>query len=223
MLTPFREILEERRAAGAAVGAFTCYDVTTAIGVVRAAEARGGPGAAARHRGLVPLLLGRLLLPALLAVADEARVPAHVQLDHVDDVELIDAALAAGAGAVMRTDRLPTSDNAAFVAGARAFPGGRRRGRARPHRGGRGRRGGEAGALTNPDEAAASPPRRDVTAWRSPSGTSTGSTRAPRSSTGTDCVRSTTASASRSLSTAPPGSRTSTSAVRSRSASARST
>ena len=43
MLTPFREILEERRAAGAAVGAFTCYDVTTAIGVVRAAEARGDP------------------------------------------------------------------------------------------------------------------------------------------------------------------------------------
>ena len=38
MLTPFREILEERRAARAAVGAFTCYDVTTAIGVVRAVE-----------------------------------------------------------------------------------------------------------------------------------------------------------------------------------------
>jgi hypothetical protein len=38
MLTPFRELLDERRAAGAAAGAFTCYDVTTALGVVRAAE-----------------------------------------------------------------------------------------------------------------------------------------------------------------------------------------
>ena len=43
MLTPFRELLDERRAAGAAAGAFTCYDVTTALGVVRAAEARGVP------------------------------------------------------------------------------------------------------------------------------------------------------------------------------------
>ena len=57
MLTPFREILEERRAAGAAVGAFTCYDVTTAIGVVRAAEARGDPVLLLDLRGLVPVAL----------------------------------------------------------------------------------------------------------------------------------------------------------------------
>ena len=42
-MTPFRELLGERRAAGAAAGAFTCYDVTTALGVVRAAEARSVP------------------------------------------------------------------------------------------------------------------------------------------------------------------------------------
>jgi fructose/tagatose bisphosphate aldolase len=43
VLTSFRELLEERRAAGAAVGAFTCYDVTTALGVIHAAEARDEP------------------------------------------------------------------------------------------------------------------------------------------------------------------------------------
>jgi ketose-bisphosphate aldolase len=121
VLKPFREILEERRAAGAAVGAFTCYDVTTAIGVVRAAEARGDPVLLLASEGSFRSASGRLLLPALVAVADEAHVPAQVQLDHVDDVELIDAALAAGAGAVMADgSKLPTSDNTAFVAGVRA-------------------------------------------------------------------------------------------------------
>jgi tagatose 1,6-diphosphate aldolase GatY/KbaY len=121
VLTPFREILEERRAAGAAVGAFTCYDVTTAIGVVRAAEARGDPVLLLISEASFRSPAGRLLLPALLAVADEARVPACVQLDHVDDDELIDAALAAGAGAVMADgSTLPASDNASFVASVRA-------------------------------------------------------------------------------------------------------
>ncbi|HET9289351.1 MAG TPA: class II fructose-bisphosphate aldolase [Gaiella sp.] len=157
MLTPFREILEERRAAGAAVGAFTCYDVTTAIAVVRAAEARGDPVLLLASEGSFRSSWGRLLLPALVAVADEARVPALVQLDHVDDVELIDAALAAGAGAVMADgSKLPTSDNAAFVAGVRARA---------PEAGVEAELGhieggedvaaaAEAGALTDPDEAA---------------------------------------------------------------------
>jgi hypothetical protein len=43
VLVSFGELLAERRAAGAAAGAFTCYDVTTALGVVRAAEARQAP------------------------------------------------------------------------------------------------------------------------------------------------------------------------------------
>ena len=74
MLTSFRELLEERRAARAAAGAFTCYDVTTALGVVRAAEQRDVP---------VILLVGeasfrapesRLLVPALVAVAEHSNV-----------------------------------------------------------------------------------------------------------------------------------------------------
>ena len=124
MLTPFRELLEERRAAGAAVAAFTCYDLTTALGVIRAAEQRGDP---------VMLLLGaasfagpdgRLLAAALLAAAREARVPACVQLDHASDRDLIHAALAGGIGAVMADgSRLPLDGNTAFVRSVRAAAG----------------------------------------------------------------------------------------------------
>ena len=124
MLTPFRELLDERRAARAAAGAFTCYDVTTALGVVRAAEAHGVPAillvAEASFRGPS----GRLLARALGAVAAEARVPMCVQLDHVADDVLVDAALAAGIGAVMADgSRLPPDENAAFAAAVRARAG----------------------------------------------------------------------------------------------------
>ena len=157
MLTSFREILEERRATRAAVGAFTCYDVTTAIGVVRAAEASGDPVLLLVSKASFRSPSGRLLLPALLAVGAEARVPACVQLDHVDDGELIDAALAAGADAVMADgSKLPTNDNASFVASVRARA---------PNAGVEAElghvEGGEdvadavaAGSLTDPDEAA---------------------------------------------------------------------
>src|SRR5437868_4279422 len=116
MLIGFRELLEERRAAAVAAGAFTCYDVTTALGVVRAAEQRQAPVillvSEASFRGPD----GRLLVPALAAVADAARVPACVQVDHVSDPDLISAALTSGAGAVLADgSRLPTPENAALV------------------------------------------------------------------------------------------------------------
>ena len=156
MLTSFREILEERRGAGAAVGAFTCYDVTTAIGVVRAAEARGDPVLLLVAEASFRSPSGRLLLPALLAVAAAARVPACVQLDHVDDLELIDAALIAGAGAVMADgSKLPVADNASLVASVRARSAGAGVEAELGHV-----EGGEdvatatqAGSLTDPDEA----------------------------------------------------------------------
>jgi tagatose 1,6-diphosphate aldolase GatY/KbaY len=157
VLTPFRDVLEERRAAGAAVGAFTCYDVTTAIGVVRAGEARGVPVVLLLAEASFRADAGRLLLPALAAVADAARVPACVQLDHVDDDALIDAALEAGIGAVMADgSRRPLAENLAFVSAVRAkadragvevelghVEGGEDVAAAA-----------EAGALTDPDEAA---------------------------------------------------------------------
>ena len=124
MLTPFRELLDERRTAGAAAGAFTCYDVTTALGVVRAAEQRGDPVVLLVAEASFRAESGRLLVPALVAVADAARVPACVQLDHVDDPALIDAAFAAGVGAVMAdASTLAEEENAAFVAETRRRAG----------------------------------------------------------------------------------------------------
>jgi ketose-bisphosphate aldolase len=157
LLTGFRELLEERRASGAAAGAFTCYDVTTALGVVRAAERRAVPAILLLAEASFRAPSGRLLLPALLAVADEARVPMCVQLDHVDDDALIDAALAAGVGAVMADgSMLPLARNTAFAAGVRQRAGAAGVEVELGHI-----EGGEdvaaateAGALTDPDEAA---------------------------------------------------------------------
>lgn len=157
MLTSFRAILEERRAAGAAVGAFTCYDATTAIGVVRAAEARGVPVLLLLSEASFRAPSGRLLLPALLAVAEAARVPACVQLDHVDDVELIDAALTSGVGAVMADgSRRSASDNASFVSSVRARAAGVGVEAELGHVEGSEdvSSAAEAGSLTDPDEAA---------------------------------------------------------------------
>jgi tagatose 1,6-diphosphate aldolase GatY/KbaY len=121
MLRPFRELLEERRAAGAALGAFTCYDVTTALGVIRAAEARNDPVILLFGVSSFAGRDGRLLASALLAVARGARVPVCVQLDHASDRGLIAAALEDGLGAVMADgSRLPLAGNTAFVREIRA-------------------------------------------------------------------------------------------------------
>jgi ketose-bisphosphate aldolase len=153
----FAELLAERRAKGAAAGAFTCYDVTTAIGVVRAAETRGDPAillvAAASFRAAS----GRLLTPALLAVAHEATVPMCVQLDHVSDDSLIDAALASGIDAVMADgSTLPFAENTAFAAAVRRRAGatGVEVELAHIEGGEDVAAATEVGALTDPDEAA---------------------------------------------------------------------
>ena len=121
VLSGFRDVLDERRAAGAAAGSFTCYDVTTACGVVHAAEAAGVPVVLLVSEASVASRDGRLLLPALGAIARSARVPVCVQLDHANSLELIREALASGAvGAVLADgSRLPYGDNVAFVSAAR--------------------------------------------------------------------------------------------------------
>lgn len=120
----FRELLAERRADGAALGAFTCYDVTTALGVAGAAEERSVPAVLLVAGASFRAPSGRLLVPALLAVAERANVPMCVQLDHVADDALIDAAFAAGIGAVMVDgSRLPLADNAALAAAVRRRSG----------------------------------------------------------------------------------------------------
>src|SRR5439155_17450209 len=119
VLISFRELLEERRAAGAAAGAFTCYDVTTALGVGRAAEARGAPAILLVSEASFRSRDSRLLVAALVSVAAAARVPVCVQIDHVSDPGLLEAALRSSAGAVLADgSRLPVDGSATLVRGA---------------------------------------------------------------------------------------------------------
>jgi len=115
MLTPFAELLGQR-AAGTAVGAFTAYDLEATTAVLRAAAAAG--------TGVIILIGvrsymdsdGTLLLAAVLAAAERAEARVCVQLDHCDDIALIESALAAGAGAVMADgSALSYEENVVFV------------------------------------------------------------------------------------------------------------
>ena len=125
MLIGFRELLEGRRAAGTAAGAFTCYNGETAIGVLLAAEALGTPVILLISEGSLRSPGGMLLLAMLLGAADRANVPACVQLDHAQDPALARTALEAGVSAVLADgSRLPYEENVAFVrAVARAATG----------------------------------------------------------------------------------------------------
>ena len=94
MLIGFRELLEERRSRGAAAGAFTCYTLTTAVGVLRAAEAEEAPVILLVSEASYAAPEGPLLLAALGAAAERANSPACVQVDHVADPAAIARALA---------------------------------------------------------------------------------------------------------------------------------
>jgi tagatose 1,6-diphosphate aldolase GatY/KbaY len=109
---------------GSAVPAFTCYDFTTALAVVAAAEESGrgvillvAPKTAATPNGL-------RLIAALRGLADAASVPVAVQLDHASDLNVMADAVAAGADSVLADgSSLPYEDNIALVVAARASLG----------------------------------------------------------------------------------------------------
>ncbi|MDR7158042.1 class II fructose-bisphosphate aldolase [Arthrobacter sp. BE255] len=109
---------------GSAVPAFTCYDFTTALAVVGAAEDAGhgiillvAPKTAATANGL-------RLIAALRGLADAASVPVAVQLDHASDLTVMADAVAAGADSVLADgSSLPYEDNVALVQAARALLG----------------------------------------------------------------------------------------------------
>jgi tagatose 1,6-diphosphate aldolase GatY/KbaY len=109
---------------GSAVPAFTCYDFTTALAVVGAAEDAGrgvillvAPKTAATANGL-------RLIAALRGLADAAAVPVAVQLDHASDLKVMVDAVAAGADSVLADgSSLPYEDNIALVREARTVLG----------------------------------------------------------------------------------------------------
>jgi tagatose 1,6-diphosphate aldolase GatY/KbaY len=107
---------------GSAVPAFTCYDFTTALAVVNAAEQAGrgtillvAPKTAATPNGL-------RLISALRGLADGASVPVAVQLDHASDLRVILDAVTAGADSVLADgSSLPIEENIALVRDVRAL------------------------------------------------------------------------------------------------------
>ena len=109
---------------GSAIPAFTCYDFTTALAVVAAAEESGrgvillvAPKTAATSNGL-------RLIGALRGLVDAASVPVAVQLDHATDLRVMADAVAAGADSVLADgSSLPYEDNIALVRAARALLG----------------------------------------------------------------------------------------------------
>lgn len=109
---------------GSAVPAFTCYDFTTALAVVAAAEEAGrgvillvAPKTAATPNGL-------RLIGALRGLADAAAVPVAVQLDHATDLKVMADAVAAGADSVLADgSSFAYEENIALVRAARELLG----------------------------------------------------------------------------------------------------
>ena len=124
MQTRLDQLVTSALQQGSAVPAFTCYEFTTAMAVVGAAEDAGhgvillvAPRTAASANGL-------RLIAALRGLADGASVPVAVQLDHAVDLEVMADAVAAGADSVLADgSSLPYEDNIALVRAARALLG----------------------------------------------------------------------------------------------------
>lgn len=141
------------------IGAFTCYDLEEAEGVLTAADAMGRPVVLLVGAAQFVRANGRRFAAALSTFASHHPAQACLQLDHVRDLEEIAGAFGLGFGAVMADgSHLPLSENTAFVAAAAEI--------AARHGGGveaelGGIAGNEdvaevvaAGRLTDPDEAA---------------------------------------------------------------------
>jgi tagatose 1,6-diphosphate aldolase GatY/KbaY len=120
MIAPFVDLLEGARRRGTAVAAFTCYDAESAAGVLQAANGR--PVVILVSSNLVLGSGGDLLVAALRGMAEQARSPVCLELDHAHELDAITAACELGVGAVMADGSHLTPDaNASFVLAARAI------------------------------------------------------------------------------------------------------
>lgn len=118
MRAKLNDVAAAELARGGAVPALTCYDFTTALAVVGAAEAAGRPVILLVAPKTAGGTGGLRFIAALRGLADAASVPVLVQLDHASDPELIVAAVRAGADSVLADgSALEPAANAAFVAG----------------------------------------------------------------------------------------------------------
>lgn len=109
-------MLREAGAQRAAIGAFTCYDLETAQAVLETAQERGVPAILLISPSSLRARSGEAFLAALCTYAGRSPAHACVQVDHVDDLRLIERALQVGATAVMADgSTLSFEDNAELV------------------------------------------------------------------------------------------------------------
>lgn len=125
-LVPTQEIMQAAVAGGYGQGAFNVIHLETAQALISGAEQAGRPvilqiseNCVKYHGGLRPIAA------ASLALAEEARVPVSLHLDHAEDEDLVYRALDLGFGSVMYDGaKLPFGENVAatqrVVAAARA-------------------------------------------------------------------------------------------------------
>jgi tagatose 1,6-diphosphate aldolase GatY/KbaY len=114
------ELLEDARRHGTAVAAFTCYDAESVAGVLAAAAGR--PVILLVSSSLVAEPDGDLVVAGMRGMAEAARSPVCLELDHAHDLDVIRAGCELGLGAVMADgSHLARDANAAFVLAARAI------------------------------------------------------------------------------------------------------
>ncbi len=119
MLVAFSELLADAQARQRAVGAFTAYNLETAVAVCDTAAARGVGVMLLISAQAFVSRAGHALVQTLRGVASDATVPCCLQLDHVSDLGTMQSALDAGVGAVMADgSKLSYEDNVELVAEA---------------------------------------------------------------------------------------------------------
>lgn len=118
MIAGLLELLADARRRRTGLLGFTCYDAESCAGVLTAAAGR--PVVMLISSQLVTAPGGDLIVAGLRAMAERARSPVCLQLDHAHDLDTIRAGCELGVGAVMADgSRLHLEANAEFVREAR--------------------------------------------------------------------------------------------------------
>jgi tagatose 1,6-diphosphate aldolase GatY/KbaY len=112
MLVGFADLVEEQRRRRHALGAFTCYDLETALGVLEAVQAANYSAVILISNAAYSAHGGDQLAAGIRAVVERAPTPVCLQLDHVASLTGIASAFANGFGAVMVDGaKLPLDQN----------------------------------------------------------------------------------------------------------------
>ena len=112
MLARLTEAIGAEAAQGRALGAFTCYDVSTALGVLDAAERWERPVALLLSERSLMNPHADQLTAALLGAAGRSKVSVSVQADHLRTIDQVRRAFEFGVQAVMIDgSRLPFEEN----------------------------------------------------------------------------------------------------------------